>query len=59
MNQLIQPAQVVQPLAPITPQTFQAVMGVVMLVWMGAFVVSQVIKVFKGEEVEKPPLITR
>lgn len=50
MNQQIQP-QVV------TPQSVQAALAVIMVVWVGAWVLSQVIKVFKGEEVEKPPLI--
>jgi len=59
VNQLVQPAQVVQPLAPVTPESFQVVMGVVMAVWAGAFVLQQVIKVIKGEEIEKPPVIPK
>lgn len=61
MNQLVQPhgqigaAQVLQ----VTPQTLQFVMGVIMAVWAGTWVLSQVIKVVKGEEVEKPPLIPK
>ncbi len=62
MNQQIQPYQIipvqtVQPLAPITPQAIQAIMGVIGVIWMGAFVLQQVIKVAKGEEIEKPPPI--
>ncbi len=56
MNQQIQPQAVQVPLQ-VTPQAFQAVMGVIMAVWVGAFVLQQVIKVFKGEVVEKPPLM--
>ncbi|GAI53117.1 unnamed protein product, partial [marine sediment metagenome] len=41
----------------IQAQWFQAVMGVVMLVWMGTFVAGQMIKVVKGEEIERPPLV--
>ncbi|GAJ02250.1 unnamed protein product [marine sediment metagenome] len=48
----------VSPLA-IQAQWIQAVMGVIMAVWMGAFVVQQVVKVAKGEEVERPPLISK
>lgn len=60
MNQQIQPQQIqpVQaPLGQITAESFTTVVGVLMSVWVGAWVLSQVIKVFKGEEVEKPPLI--
>lgn len=56
MNQLIVPQQV-QPLSQVTAESFTAVMSVIMLVWTGTFVLSQVIKVVKGEEVEKPPLL--
>ena len=62
MNQQIQPyeiqGQVVQaPLGQVTPQTLQAVMAAIMAVWAGVWVLSQVIKVFKGEVIEKPPLM--
>lgn len=62
MNQLIVPQEQVQPLvAPtlsqITAESFTTVMSVIMLVWTGTFVLSQVIKVVKGEEVEKPPVL--
>lgn len=60
MNQQIQPQQIqpVQaPLGQVTPQSLQAALAVIMAVWAGAWVLSQVIKVFKGEEVEKPPLV--
>ncbi|GAI62712.1 unnamed protein product, partial [marine sediment metagenome] len=58
--QLIQPQEQVQPL--VTPtllqvQSFTATMSVIMAVWAGTWVLSQVIKVFKGEEVEKPPVL--
>lgn len=43
----------------VTAQTFQVVMGVIMAVWMGAWVLSQVVRVVKGEEVEKPPLVLK
>jgi len=46
----------VQPLQ-VTAQSFTAVMSVIMIVWMGAFVVQQVIKVIKREEIEKPPIL--
>jgi len=32
-------------------------MSVIMAVWAGTFVLSQVVKVFKGEEVEKPLIL--
>lgn len=44
-----------QPL--VQAQWLQAVMGVVMAVWMAAFVLQQVIKVVKGEIIEEPPLL--
>lgn len=56
MNQQVGAAQA--PLQ-VTVQSFQVVMGVMMAVWMGTWVLSQVIKVFKGEEVEKPPIIAK
>ena len=43
----------------VTPQSLQFVMGVIMAVWAGTWVLSQVIKVVKGEEVERPPLIPK
>ncbi|MBA7506498.1 hypothetical protein ES706_05189 [subsurface metagenome] len=60
VNQQVQPLQVaaVSP-SQVTAQTFQVVMGVIMVVWMGTWVLSQVIKVFKGEEVEKPPIAVK
>ena len=63
MNQLIQPQEQVQPLqVPTPPQvtplfTFSTTMSVIMAVWAGTWVISQVIKVVKGEEVEKPPVL--
>ncbi|GAI85172.1 unnamed protein product [marine sediment metagenome] len=61
MNQLVplqaQPLQVPTP-SQVTPLfTFSTTMSVIMAVWAGTWVLSQVIKVFKGEEVEKPPMI--
>lgn len=50
-----QAAMQVQPLLQV--QSFAAVMGVIMTVWAATFVLSQIIKVFKGKEVEKPPLL--
>ncbi|MBA7548665.1 hypothetical protein ES705_41130 [subsurface metagenome] len=60
MNQLVIPQEQVQPI--VTPtllqvQSFTATMSVIMAVWVGTFVLSQVIKVVKGEEIEKPPII--
>ncbi|GAI64362.1 unnamed protein product [marine sediment metagenome] len=52
MTQQIQPS-----LTQVTAQQLQAVMAGIMAVWVGAFVLSQVIKVFKGEVIEKPPLL--
>ena len=58
MNQLIQPQeQIPVPLSQVTAESFTAVMSVIMAVWAGAWVLSQVIKVVKGEEVEKPPIL--
>ena len=48
-------AQQVQPLT-VQAQWIQAVVGVIMTIWLGVFVLQQVVRVFKGEEVEKPPL---
>lgn len=50
MNQQIQPLTV-------QVQGLQAVMAAIMAVWLGVYVLSQVIKVFKGEVIEKPPLV--
>lgn len=47
----------VQPLQ-VQAESFTAVMAIIMAIWAGAFVLQQVIKVFKGEEIEKPPLIS-
>ncbi|GAI58969.1 unnamed protein product [marine sediment metagenome] len=63
MNQLIVPQQV-QSLEQAQPLTVQAqwissVTSVIMIVWMGAFVVQQVIKVIKREEIERPPIIPK
>ena len=55
MNQQIQP-QIVQPLI-VQVQWFQTVMAGIMTVWVGVYVLSQTIKVFKGEVIEKPPLV--
>jgi len=44
-----------QPIVQI--QAFQAVMGVIMAIWFAGYVLQQVIKMFKGEVVEKPPLL--
>ncbi len=62
MFQQIVPQEQVQPLvAPtlsqVTAESFATVTSVIMLVWMGAFVVQQVIKVVKKEEIEKPPIL--
>lgn len=61
MNQLIVPQQAQPLVAPtlsqVTAESFTTVMSVIMLVWTGTFVLSQVIKVVKGEEVEKPPVL--
>ena len=57
MNQQVQPQQVPITIAPVTAESFAAVMGVIMAIWAGVFVLQQVIKVFKGEEIERPPLI--
>jgi len=46
----------VQPLT-VQVQSLQAVMAAIMAVWAGVWVLSQVIKVFKGEVIEKPPLL--
>jgi len=59
MNQLIIPQEQVQPLSQVTAESFTAVMSVIMLIWMGAFVVQQVIKVIKREEIEKPPIMLK
>lgn len=56
MNQQVQPLQVQAPLQ-VTAESFTAVMSVIIAVWAGVFVLSQIIKVFKGEEIEKPPLM--
>lgn len=48
-------SQGVQPLV-VEAQWLQVVMGAIMAIWVGAWVLSQVIKAVKGEEVEKPPL---
>lgn len=37
-------------------QWIQGVIGVIMTIWMAVFVTQQVVRMFKGEEVEKPPL---
>ena len=57
MNQPVQPYQVPAPLGQVTAESFAVVMSVIMAVWAGAFVLQQVVKVFKGEVIEKPPLI--
>ena len=62
MNQQLQPQEQVQPLVvqtlpQVTAESFTAVMSVIMAVWAGTWVLSQVIKVFKGEEVEKPLIL--
>ena len=61
MNGQIQPQQlqplVVQAPLQVTSQSLQGILAAIMAVWVGAFVLSQVLKVFKGEEIEKPPLI--
>ena len=66
MNQQVQPlvvpvlpAQVPAPLNQVTAESFAAVMSVIMAIWAGAWVLQQVLKVFKGEEVERPPLIPK
>ncbi|GAI94828.1 unnamed protein product [marine sediment metagenome] len=61
MFQQIQPQQAQPLVAPtlsqVTVQSFTATMSVIMAIWAGTWVLSQVIKVVKGEEVEKPPLL--
>ena len=63
MNQLIVPQEQVQPLqAPTPPQitpllAFSTTMSVIMAVWASVWVLSQVVKLFKGEEVEKPLIL--
>ena len=52
MNQQIQTS-----LTQVTAQQLQGIMAGIMAIWVGAFVLQQVIKVFKGEVIEKPPLI--
>ena len=51
--------QQIQPLGQVTAESFAMVMSVIMAVWTGVFVLQQVVKVFKGEEVERPPLISK
>ncbi|MBA7534585.1 hypothetical protein ES705_26834 [subsurface metagenome] len=55
--QQVQPYQAPAPLSQVTAESFTAVMSVIMAVWAGTWVLSQVIKVFKGEEVEKPLIL--
>ena len=55
--QQLQPLEVQAPPGQVTAQSLQAILAAIMAVWVGAFVLSQVLKVFKGEEIEKPPLI--
>ena len=59
MDDQIQPYQQIQPQGQmqVTAQSLQAVMAAIMAVWAGVWVLSQVIKVFKGEVIEKPPLM--
>lgn len=61
MNQLSQSyevqSQAVQTPLQVTPQQVQVVMGIIMTVWVGAWVLSQIVKMVKGKEVERPPLI--
>ena len=52
MTQQIQPQQ-------LTAQWFEYVVPVIFAVWVGTFVLSQVVKIAKGEEVEKPPFIPK
>ena len=49
MTQQLQPVQV-------NPQLVQGIMAVIMVVWIATYVLSQVTRLFKGEEPEKPPL---
>ena len=58
MNQQVVPQEQVQPLT-VQAQWISAVASVIMVVWMGAFVVQQVIKVVKREEIERPPIIPK
>lgn len=37
-------------------ESFTVVVGVIMAIWFGVFVISQIIRMFKGEAVERPPL---
>ena len=59
MDDQIQPYQQIQPQEQmqVTAQSLQAILATIMVVWAGTFVLSQVIKVIKGEEIEKPPLL--
>jgi len=64
MNQLIISQEQVQPLVvqtlpQVTAESFATVTSVIMIVWMGAFVVQQVIKVVKREEIERPPIMPK
>ena len=45
------------PLGQVTPQFWQGVMTVMMVVWFGAWVFSQVRRAYKGEEVAQPPAL--
>lgn len=59
MNGQVQPYEIVsaQTSSQVTVQSFQTVMAVILAVWAGSWVLSQIVKMVKGKEVEKPPLI--
>ena len=38
----------------VTPQYVQGIMTAIMVVWIGVYVLKQVVNLFKGEEVEPP-----
>jgi len=56
-QQIVPQEQVPAPLSQVTPESFTATMSVVMAVWASVWVLSQVIKVFKGEEIERPLIL--
>lgn len=52
--QQVQPVQA--PAGQVSPQLVQGIMVAIMMVWVVTYVISQVVKLVKGEEVERPPL---
>jgi hypothetical protein len=53
---MVQGPQLQPQAVQVQPQLVQGILAAIMVVWMATYVLSQVIKGFKGEEVEKPPL---